>query len=154
MDQNYESIMQWRRRSNPSLIAIIQTMLGVARTIRYLHSMNIVLYFAFNVDDVFLDSESRPKIRYLGAASSVLQDNFAKGMVCYKNNIFSFGHIFYEVYFGVKSHNNFCRQDTGHLASEPRISMYARDLIQHCCAIDPKSRPTIDEVVKKIERWE
>ncbi|KIL58005.1 hypothetical protein M378DRAFT_171130 [Amanita muscaria Koide BX008] len=37
--------------------------------------------------------------------------------------------------------------------SEPEIREDAWQLIQRCCAEDPESRPTIDEVVEEMESW-
>ena len=37
--------------------------------------------------------------------------------------------------------------------AEPEIRDDVWSLIQRCCAEDPKSRPTIDEVVTEMESW-
>ncbi|KIL57795.1 hypothetical protein M378DRAFT_171305, partial [Amanita muscaria Koide BX008] len=38
--------------------------------------------------------------------------------------------------------------------TEPEIREDAWQLIQRCCAEDPESRPTIDEVVQEMESWD
>ncbi|KIL61213.1 hypothetical protein M378DRAFT_167195 [Amanita muscaria Koide BX008] len=37
--------------------------------------------------------------------------------------------------------------------SKPKIRDDAWQLIQRCCAKDPKRRPTMDDVVREMEAW-
>ncbi|KIL66773.1 hypothetical protein M378DRAFT_160266 [Amanita muscaria Koide BX008] len=43
--------------------------------------------------------------------------------------------------------------DVSDRPSDPAIREDAWQLIQWCCADDPKTRPTMDQVVQEMESW-
>ncbi|KIL60626.1 hypothetical protein M378DRAFT_167856 [Amanita muscaria Koide BX008] len=110
----------------------------------------------FDIGNVDLDLSLRPKIR-IGAEFLALINPFQKSRL-YENSIFGFGCFFYQVY-SKWTHLPFAeeirerRRIIVERPSSPEIPEYAWQLIQRCCAEDPRSRPTIGEVVKEIETW-
>lgn len=61
------SLRRWRTRACPSFGTVIQVMLEVAMAFRYLHSMGIILHYDIVSDDILLDSDLSPTIRFLGS---------------------------------------------------------------------------------------
>ncbi|KAM6502513.1 hypothetical protein JOM56_002490, partial [Amanita muscaria] len=71
----------------------------------------------------------------------------------YEDSIFAFGCFFYAAYFNTANDIEERRRIVVRRPSKPEIPEYAWQLIQHCCAEDPRNRPTIDDVVKEMESW-
>jgi len=75
----------------------------------------------------------------------------------YESSIFTLGRLFYELYFNIRlpfDESAKLKRDTIiKRPSEPEIREDAWQLIQRCCAEDPESRPTINEVVQEMESW-
>ncbi|KIL54907.1 hypothetical protein M378DRAFT_173954 [Amanita muscaria Koide BX008] len=145
-----ESLRQWRKRSNPSSVTRIRVMLEVVKAVRYFHSMGIVLHHYVDLDDIYLDSEFRARFRFLGLTTQYV--NLSR-----EANIFLFGCLFYEMCFNVtigfsdRIYNN--SDAVAKRPSKPEIRDDEWQLIQRCCAEEPKSRPTMDEVVREMEAW-
>ncbi|KIL60809.1 hypothetical protein M378DRAFT_167789 [Amanita muscaria Koide BX008] len=137
-------------------------MLEVAKAVRYFHSIGIVLHHYVDSDDIFLDSESHARFRFLGLAAEYVNMNalwyITPQMSSHEANIFLFGCLFYEMCFDVKTSIYDRLQDSRNPVakrpSEPKIGDDAWQLIQRCCAKEPKSRPTMDEVVREMEAWD
>ncbi|KIL55408.1 hypothetical protein M378DRAFT_634126 [Amanita muscaria Koide BX008] len=134
-------------------------MLGLAEAIQYFHSMGVVLYRRFGLANVFLDSDLRPKICCLCSTSRFLLEKPWKEWFVLEDNILTFGCLLYELYSGVDG-SLFTKEDrrcaigliTNH-PSVPEIPEFVWQLIERCCAEDPKRRPSMDEVVQEMERW-
>ncbi|KIL62505.1 hypothetical protein M378DRAFT_761333 [Amanita muscaria Koide BX008] len=76
----------------------------------------------------------------------------------FEDSVFAFGCFFHKVYFNIKlplfdEKIEERRRITVERPSSPKIPEYAWQLIQRCCAEDPRNRPTIGEVVKEMETW-
>ncbi|KAM6501381.1 Protein kinase-like domain containing protein [Amanita muscaria] len=132
-------------------------MLRLAKAIQYLHSMGVVLFHQFRSRNVILDSDLFPKIFCLCSTSRSSLDKDRRGWSSPHDNIFCFGCLFYELYCGVNIWLDYSissrRLVITKRPSVPEIPEYVWQLIQRCCAEDPKSRPTINEVVKEMEGW-
>ncbi|KIL63733.1 hypothetical protein M378DRAFT_656575 [Amanita muscaria Koide BX008] len=150
----YESVDEWLRESTPKLVTRIRVMLEVARTIRYIHSMDIVLYSHFiRSGHLFLDSNLRTKILFFGlfawwhreASIYGYEDSGLLGECTYESNIFAFGKLFRLV----------CFEDGNSVIKQYFLPNHvnARRLIGRCHAKDLKSRPTMEDVVKEMETW-
>ncbi|KIL58980.1 hypothetical protein M378DRAFT_285779 [Amanita muscaria Koide BX008] len=142
---------EWQKKVNPSSVTM-KAMLAVAKAFQYFHSLGIVLdHHYVSLHCIFLDSKLCASIRSQGTLSD-LEERWT-----FKANIFSFGCFFYETYFNVeiKDHDRRKLKRTVIVKrpSKPKIRDDAWQLIQRCCAEDPKSRPTIDEVVQEMESW-
>ncbi|KIL62514.1 hypothetical protein M378DRAFT_165718 [Amanita muscaria Koide BX008] len=134
--------------------------LDVAKAIQYLHSMGLAFRATtFDIGNVDLDLSLRPRIR-IGAELLTLINPVMKSTserLLYEESIFGFGCFFYQVYFNKKLRFDESIEDRRRIIverpSSPKISEYVWQLIQRCCAEDPRSRPTIGEVVKEMETW-
>ncbi|KIL63015.1 hypothetical protein M378DRAFT_737239 [Amanita muscaria Koide BX008] len=149
-----QSIREWRG-SNPSLVMMLRVMLDVARAIQYVDSMDVLLHNTSDLRDIFLDSECHVKILPWG---SILPMTRLSAEEVHQRNIFILGCTFYELYFNAELYRNHFRfmDDMIHgpeRPSEPEISDELWQVIQRCYAADPKSRPTIQEVVQEMESW-
>ncbi|KIL59238.1 hypothetical protein M378DRAFT_1013927 [Amanita muscaria Koide BX008] len=120
-------------------------MLEVARTIRYIHSVKDVAVLSSGVIDprfITLDSDLRAKVMFSGyftwQKSVFGLDNLAA--FTSESNIAAFGFLFQKVCFR--------GDDPKHLVED------VRRLIEGCCAKGPKSRPSIETVVKEMETWD
>ncbi|KIL58953.1 hypothetical protein M378DRAFT_169930 [Amanita muscaria Koide BX008] len=134
----------------------IQIMFQLAKAIQYLHSMGVVLdYRQFRLHNVVLDSHLCPKICCLCSTSQSLLDKKCKERFSPHDNIFSFGWLCYELYAGPDTWPDYpISSGRSVIPTRPsEIPENAWQLIQRCCAEDPKRRPTIGEVVKEIEGW-
>ncbi|KAM6488859.1 hypothetical protein JOM56_015694 [Amanita muscaria] len=146
-----KSMIEWQKR-NPSSVTRIKAMLVVAKAFQYFHSLGIILDHRYvSLRSIFLGSDFRARIKFQGMLSD-LEERWI-----FKANIFSFGCFFYETYFNVEikdqDRREFQRSVIVKRPSKPEIRDDAWQLIQRCCAEDPKSRPTIDEVVQEMESW-
>ncbi|KAM6496427.1 hypothetical protein JOM56_009133 [Amanita muscaria] len=155
-DTNYikGSIKEWREWSKPRSVTRLKAMLAVAKAFQYFHSLGIVLdHEHLSLGCIVLDSKFCVRIRFL----RVLSDLEERWTSDFKANIFSFGCFFYETYFKVQINDyhrrEFKRSVIVERPSKPKIRDDAWQLIQRCCAEDPNSRPTIDEVVQEMESW-
>ncbi|KIL60753.1 hypothetical protein M378DRAFT_167728 [Amanita muscaria Koide BX008] len=161
VNENMESLSQWRNRSNPSSATRIRVMLEVAKAVRYVHSMGIILHDAVDSDDIFLDSEFHARFRFLGLTAHYINVTLIGDLnhewLSREANIFLFGCLFYEMCFDVKiSYRNRLENNSDAVAkrpSKPEIRDDEWQLIQRCCAKEPKSQPTMDEVVREMEAW-
>ncbi|KAM6491520.1 hypothetical protein JOM56_013089 [Amanita muscaria] len=101
VNENVESLSQWRKGSNPSSVTRIRVMLGVAKAVRYFHSMGIVLDIIVDSDDIFLDSKFHARFRFLGLTAHYVNvtphSHLGPYYFSYETNIFFFGCLFYEV---------------------------------------------------------
>jgi len=101
-----------------------------------------------------LDSEFHTRFRFLGYTARYINTSSES----HEANIFLFGCLFYEMCFAVKIdvddrfHNN--SDAVAKRPSEPKIRDDEWQLIQRCCAKEPKSRPTIDEIVREMDAWD
>ncbi|KIL60165.1 hypothetical protein M378DRAFT_953394 [Amanita muscaria Koide BX008] len=163
VDESKWSLSQWRKMSMPSSVTRIRVMLDIAKAFRYLHSMGIVpLYDTVNSDYISLDSEFHARIRLLGLTAHYVKvtpiPDFSQKWFSYEANIFYFGCLFYEVCFDSKIDYNDRiankRDAVASRPSEPEILDDEWQLIQRCCASDPKSRPTMDVIVREMEAWD
>ncbi|KIL55860.1 hypothetical protein M378DRAFT_560737 [Amanita muscaria Koide BX008] len=135
---------EWRRISIPTSMIAIQIMLGLAKAIQYFHSMGVILHRQFGSDNVFLDSDLRPIICCLCSTSRFLLEKPWKERFVLEDNIFSFGCLLYE------------EDRMGAITNRPSVPEmpeFVWQLVQRCCAEDPKRRPPMDEVVQEVERW-
>ncbi|KIL61220.1 hypothetical protein M378DRAFT_864275 [Amanita muscaria Koide BX008] len=122
-------------------------MLEVAKSIQYFHSM---------------DSEFHARFRFLGLTARyvTLTPHFDIGpyYLSYEANVFLFGCLFYEICFDVKiGHDDRVDYNSDAVAkrpSRPEIRDDEWQLIQRCCAREPKSRPTMDDIVREMEAWD
>ncbi|KIL58449.1 hypothetical protein M378DRAFT_170613 [Amanita muscaria Koide BX008] len=125
------------------------TLLEVAKAIQYIHSLGPVLGYEFYASDIYLDSDNHVKFLYPCfrlkdlCKGRVEYDGFGK--VTSEDDIRNFGLLVYEVIFSKRSGEA--------RPSEPEIPDNIWELIQWCCASDPKKRPTIDQVVHEMESW-
>ncbi|KIL56076.1 hypothetical protein M378DRAFT_166538, partial [Amanita muscaria Koide BX008] len=143
-------------------------MLEVARTIRYIHSLDVALWSACiqSVGDLshfqrvllqpfiyqelfFLDSNFRVKFEFTGLFTWWQREASIYGHeydyltdYTYESNISAFGHLFHEVCFKGRGEN-----------LSNRLVDDALQLINRCRAKDPKSRPTMKDVVTEMETW-
>ncbi|KIL62423.1 hypothetical protein M378DRAFT_12880 [Amanita muscaria Koide BX008] len=149
MYEDNKSIREWRRRSNLDSVMILQVMLEVAKAIQYLNSMDVLLDNAFDLDNMYLDSKCHVKIFPYG---SILPSTLLSSEEVHQDNISILGHTFYELYFDV--YRPYFKDDKCPVRpSDREINDELWQVIQRCCAADPKSRPTIDEVVQEMETW-
>ncbi|KAM6491143.1 hypothetical protein JOM56_010949 [Amanita muscaria] len=107
-----------------------------------------------STEEVFLDSDSHAKVEYLSFLPNGLGDRrfeYDGSRVSHtlEANIHSFGLLFYSVLF-----DQFDDEVTFEIRPpEPDIPDNVWQLIQRCCAEDPKERPTMDQVVQEMESW-
>ncbi|KIL58832.1 hypothetical protein M378DRAFT_170104 [Amanita muscaria Koide BX008] len=101
--EQYESVDQWLQRSSPNFVTRIRLMVEVARTIRYIHSMDIILDTDFiqSVSFFYLDSNLRAKVRFIGSfarlskeASMYYHEYHRFSGLTYEDNISAFGLLF------------------------------------------------------------
>ncbi|KAM6499590.1 hypothetical protein JOM56_005098 [Amanita muscaria] len=147
-----ESVYKWLERARPNFVTRIRVMLEIARTIRYVHSMKVVTALGSTVIHsryFALDSDLRARIMFRGAFAwqirekLILSSKRVAADFTYESNISAFAHLFYEVCF------------RRHKKNRPnRLVEDATQLIKRCRAEDPKSRPTMEDVVKEMETWD
>ncbi|KAM6499292.1 hypothetical protein JOM56_004800 [Amanita muscaria] len=70
------------------------------------------------------------------------EDKYRLALCTYEGNISTFANLFDKVCF--RGHNE---NTPNHLVDD------ASQLIKRCRAKDPKSQPTMDDVVKEMETW-
>jgi hypothetical protein len=62
-----------------------------------------------------------------------------------------------QIYFdeGVYEHDEevACRKAVAKRPTQPNMRDEIWSLIQHCCAEDTESRPTMDEIIEEMESW-
>ncbi|KIL54787.1 hypothetical protein M378DRAFT_174039 [Amanita muscaria Koide BX008] len=155
--ENDFTLYRWRLLEPiPSSVTTSRIMLRLAKAIEYLHSIGVVLHHQFASHHVFLGSDLCPRICCSCSISRSLNKE-CKELFSPDDNIFSFGCLFYELYSGIDTRPNHSISSRRHVVTErpsvQEIPEYAWQLIQRCCAEDPKSRPSIDEVVKEMEEW-
>ncbi|KIL58351.1 hypothetical protein M378DRAFT_319430 [Amanita muscaria Koide BX008] len=127
-------------------------MLEVARTIRYIHSMDIVLDSGFiELDFIYLDSNRRAKVTFIGSfawwskeASMYSYEDDLSGFT-YESNISAFGGLFHSVCFDGDDENVPPNNINGPVED-------VKTLIERCQ--DAKSRLTMEVVVKEMETWD
>ncbi|KIL63747.1 hypothetical protein M378DRAFT_656802 [Amanita muscaria Koide BX008] len=104
--EQYESVDEWLRGSRPKLVTRIQVMLEVARTIRYIHSMNIALYSHFiRLVHLFVDSNLRTRVLFFGlfawwhreASTYGYEDPVLLANCTYESNVSTFGDLLHSV---------------------------------------------------------
>ncbi|KIL58012.1 hypothetical protein M378DRAFT_15871 [Amanita muscaria Koide BX008] len=137
-------------------------MLEVAKAVRYLHSMGILLHNYVHLHDIFLDSEFHARFRFRGLTEhyvNVASNLFlGRDSLSREANVFMFGCVFYEMCFDVEIglSDRFNSNAVAKRPSKPEIRDDEWYLIQRCCAKQRKSRPTIDEVgrlTNSLESW-
>ncbi|KIL60410.1 hypothetical protein M378DRAFT_168146 [Amanita muscaria Koide BX008] len=153
VNEQTEPMNEWLARSSPTFLTRTRIMLEIARSIRYIHSMDIALYSndMTSRKGFFLDSNLRAKFMFRGLfawwsreVSIHSQENNRLFTECtYEANISAFSNLFDEVCFG------------GHNEDTPNHGLVedTRQLIERCRAADPKRRPTMEDVVKEMETW-
>ncbi|KAM6499339.1 hypothetical protein JOM56_004847 [Amanita muscaria] len=146
-----ESVREWLKRSNPNLVTRIRVILEVARTIRYIHSMDVALLSdRIQSEYFFLNSNLRAKFEFIGLFTWWVREASIYGhessrilAVCtYESNTSAFGLLFHEVCFGGRNET----------PSNP-LAQDARQLIERCRANDPESQPIMEDIVKEMETW-
>ncbi|KIL61224.1 hypothetical protein M378DRAFT_167209 [Amanita muscaria Koide BX008] len=96
VNENNESLSQWRKRSNPNSVTRIRVMLEVAKAIRYLHSMGILLHHYVDSNDIYLDSELHARFHFFGLTAHYA--NVTRRFILARSaHIFLFGCLFYQV---------------------------------------------------------
>ncbi|KAM6499298.1 hypothetical protein JOM56_004806 [Amanita muscaria] len=164
---NEQTISKWLERSSPNFIARTRVMLEIAKSIRYIHSMDIILYSSdFKIASVgcllhlmsvqqpfiwqeylFLGSDLRAKIMFEGvfawwSMEALIYDYEDKDLLAectYEASISAFANLFDKVCFD------------GHNENTPkRLVNSARQLIKRCRG---KRRPTMEDIVKEMETW-
>ncbi|KIL57329.1 hypothetical protein M378DRAFT_395786 [Amanita muscaria Koide BX008] len=129
-------------------------MLEIVRTIRYIHSMGVVLHSrVLKIEYFTLDSDFHAKILFTGyfawwVREAVYDDELSLLVAncTYPSNISAFAELFHEVCFGDE---NTLKQ----YLLPSRVKEDSRQLIERCRALDWKSRPTMKDVVKEMETW-
>ncbi|KIL60421.1 hypothetical protein M378DRAFT_920865 [Amanita muscaria Koide BX008] len=127
-------------------------MLEIARSMRYIHSMDVALYSGDMKSRkiLFLDSNLCAKFIFRGlfawwpmeASIYGHESNRLLTECTYEANISAFAYLFDEVCF--RGHNE---NTPNHLVED------ASQLIERCRAMDLKSQPTMEDVVKEMETW-
>ncbi|KIL61243.1 hypothetical protein M378DRAFT_864823 [Amanita muscaria Koide BX008] len=136
-------------------------MLEVAKAVRYFHSMGIVLHDYVDSDDIYLDSKFHARFRFLGLTAHYVNvtphSHLGPFYLSYEANIFLFGCLFYEICFNLEiAYRDRLDNNSNAVVkrpSRPEIRDDEWQLIQRCCAKDPKNRPTMDKVVREMEAW-
>ncbi|KAM6497628.1 hypothetical protein JOM56_005576 [Amanita muscaria] len=136
-------------------------MLEVAKAVRYFHSMGVILHYFVDSDDIFLNSELHARFRFLGFTAHYLNVTpnliLSHDLLSHEANIFMFGCVFYEMCCDVKisSRDRFYNNSNAvaKRPSKPEIRDDEWQLIQRCCAQEPNSRPSMDDVVREMEAW-
>ncbi|KIL60412.1 hypothetical protein M378DRAFT_920208 [Amanita muscaria Koide BX008] len=128
-------------------------MLEIAKSIRYIHSMDIILYspdIKIALQYLFLDSDLHAKIMFEGvfawwSMEALIYDYEDKDLLTkctYEASISTFANLFDKVCFD------------GHNENTPkRLVDDARQLIKRCRAEHPKRQPAMEDVVKEMETW-
>ncbi|KIL62424.1 hypothetical protein M378DRAFT_165794 [Amanita muscaria Koide BX008] len=111
--------------------------------------MDVLLDNAFDLSNIVLDSVCHVKVFPWGF---ILPLTHLSSEQVHQSNTFTLGRIFYEVYFDEPYIKDGMLQDPVR-PSDREINDELWHVIQRCCAKDPKSRPTIDEVVQEMESW-
>ncbi|KAM6491571.1 hypothetical protein JOM56_012963 [Amanita muscaria] len=139
-------IDQWLERSSPNFSTRIWVMLEIAKIIRYIHSMYIVLYSrSIAMGNFVLDSNFHAKFMFRDPFSWWPTDTSNSNSLvecAYEANISAFANLFNKMCFD--GHN----EDTRN-----RLFDDARELVERCRAEDLKRRPTMEDVVKEMETW-
>ncbi|KAM6499341.1 hypothetical protein JOM56_004849 [Amanita muscaria] len=150
VNEQIEPVNKWLERSSSNFITRIWLMLEIGRTVRYIHSMDIALYSDYKSEYIFLDSNLHAKFMFRGlfawwSREASIYGHERKHLFTectYEANISAFADLFDKVCFD------------GHSENAPsQLVDDARQLIERCRAKDPKSRPTMEDVVKEMETW-
>ncbi|KIL55171.1 hypothetical protein M378DRAFT_18181 [Amanita muscaria Koide BX008] len=143
-------LQKWRHSTNPSVSKIQQIVFEVAKAIQYVHSIGIMFRSFLAANDIFVDFDNQAKLQCYGFCPNYLckgQFDYNGYSSSFEANIHEFGLLFYQVLFNKETNDIETRP------SEPEIPDNVWQLIQWCCADDPKERPTIDQVVQEMESW-
>ncbi|KIL69069.1 hypothetical protein M378DRAFT_157304 [Amanita muscaria Koide BX008] len=124
--------------------------------------MGIVLHDFVDSGYIFLDSEFHAKFLFLGLIAHYVKvtpiANLNQMFLSHEANIYFFGCLFYEMCFGFEIEHFeriYCTRDTvAKRPLEPEIRDDVWQLIQRCCAEEPKRRPTMDDIVREMEAWD
>ncbi|KIL64562.1 hypothetical protein M378DRAFT_163011 [Amanita muscaria Koide BX008] len=112
--------------------------------------------YRFNESDVYVDSDNHVKLQSPGFCP----DNLSKVQFDYgyydnftctsDDSVHEFGVLFYEVVFNTTiAHPEVVTRRP----IWPIIPDNVWQLIQRCCAKDPKERPTMVQVVQEMQSW-
>ncbi|KIL59882.1 hypothetical protein M378DRAFT_168761 [Amanita muscaria Koide BX008] len=138
--------------------------------------MGVILHYDTDSDDIFLDPDLSPTIRFWGSfllyivkTPSICLEERSKVLMTREANVFKFGCLFHEMAFNVEilvAHEDRIPPEAQKRITnlvefkrnikrpaEPEIPDTVWKLIQLCRGEDPKRRPTMDEVVMEMERW-
>ncbi|KAM6492916.1 hypothetical protein JOM56_011050 [Amanita muscaria] len=124
-----------------------------AKAIQCIHSLSIALDYSIDQANVYLDSDTHVKLEWFYFRPNDMceghfdYDGVGKNTTL-EQDIHKFGLLFYQVLFN----DNVSNIPAIH-PSEPEIPDNVWQLIQWCCAENPKERPTIDQVVQEMESW-
>ncbi|KAM6490291.1 hypothetical protein JOM56_014268 [Amanita muscaria] len=154
--QKNRILCDWQLRTNPS-VSNQRIVFEVAKALQYVHSLGIIFRPAYSKvfhSYVYLDSDNHAQVAF----PSSYPNDLCKGEIDYidygsiytlEDNINLFGDFSYRVLF-----DKFDGEVTFEMRSkEPDIPDNVWQLIQWCCAKDPKERPTMDQVVQEMESW-
>ncbi|KIL65367.1 hypothetical protein M378DRAFT_161980 [Amanita muscaria Koide BX008] len=143
-----ESVHKWLKRSSPDFVTRIRVMLEVVRIIRYTHSIGTLFSPVIQSTYIGLDSDLRAKISYRGLFAWQVRENlifYSENFMAdfeYESTIAAFAELFQKVCF-----------DDDHEKLPKHLVEDARRLMERCCAEDPKSRPTVENIVQEMELW-
>ncbi|KIL59231.1 hypothetical protein M378DRAFT_14939 [Amanita muscaria Koide BX008] len=151
VNEEHEPVDKWLARSRPNFVARIRVMLAVAKAIRYIHSMDVVVALgSIPIDShyIALDSNLHAKILCSGVFAWQVRDSEdlifeGKGGCTPEHNIATFADLFEKVCF---------RDDNENLPND--LVEDVRRLIERCRVEDPKSRPSMENVVNEMEAWD
>jgi len=124
-----------------------------------MHSKGAVLKYSLHGEDVRIDNLEaqdiafRLSLRLFRETPTAHVGDPDKDRYSYEWDVFMFGCLFYEILFNIYFSDEGRRKFIVNRPPEPEIDGDTWQLIQRCCAENPKDRPTIDEVIEEMQSW-
>ncbi|KAF8339478.1 kinase-like domain-containing protein, partial [Amanita rubescens] len=177
------TLAQWRKKANPSVAEIEERILEVAQGIEYIHSQGVV-HGDLRGANILLDPEFHVQIADFGLTrlseatatqSGALHYNFAAPELfgyteveddadddtarTYKSDVFAFGRLYYEIYYGTTPFAGIREIQVMKLVcggvhpprlDEPPLSDWVWELIRWCWDKEAMRRPMISDVAARM----